>query len=66
MPQRDELFRKFGPLLTECILSTMRIYINQLRVHQGMQPLTPQDVLDMVEEQLSGHEPYDWMTEEII
>lgn len=61
MPQRDEIFRQFGPLLAECIVSTMRVYINQLRVHSGIPPLTPKDVLDKIEEQLGGHEPYDWM-----
>lgn len=64
MSQRDELFRKFGPILLEAICLVILDEVNRLRTHVNMPPITKQDVLDELNNHLSELEPYDWMSEE--
>jgi hypothetical protein len=61
MPQRDELFRRFGPLFIESVMLMTLDAINELRVKAGLTPYTKQQVMDKMENHLSTLEPYDWM-----
>lgn len=61
MAQRDDLFRKFGPILTEAICLVLLDEINALRDNQGMPEITEQDIIDRLNNHLNELEPYDWM-----
>lgn len=64
MPQRDELFRQFGPILLEALTRMMVDECNRLRSHVGMPPITKEMFMTEINNHLSTLEPYDWMTEE--
>jgi len=64
MAQRDDLFRKFGPILLEACCWVLLDYQNELRQNQGMELLTMNDVLLKLENHLSELQPYDWMNQE--
>ena len=61
MAQRDELFRRFGPLLFEAMIMSMVEEWNEHRRARGWPDITAQDVLDRIENHLTELEPYDWM-----
>lgn len=61
MAQRDELFRKFGPLLLEAICLVLLDQINDLRDNQGMPRITEQDLIDSLNNHLGGLPLYGWM-----
>lgn len=61
MPQRDELFRKFGPLLNEGLLLLSLEGINVLRVKAGLTAYTAEQAMNRMDEILSSLKPYDWM-----
>jgi len=63
MPQRDELLKKFGPILLEAFMLVTLDAINALRVKAGLAPYTKAQVLDEINNHLSNLEPYDWMKE---
>ena len=63
MPQRDDLFHKFGPFLSEGMMLLVLEAINVLRVKAGLQPYTIEQAMTRYEEILNGLEPYDWMQE---
>jgi len=63
MAQRDDTFRKFGPILLEACCMVLLDYQNELRKNQGMPELTMQDVIDKLNNHLTELEPYDWMKE---
>ena len=65
MAQRDELYRRFGPILLEAMVLVLLEQINVLRKEQGMPEITEQDLMDSLNNHLAELEPYDWMTEEI-
>jgi len=59
MSQRDELFRKFGPILLEAFMLMTLDAINALRQKAGLTPYTKQQALDEINNHLSTLEPYD-------
>lgn len=61
MAQRNELFRKFGPLQSEGLLLLNLEAINILRVKAGLVAFTPEQAMTRLEEILSSLTPYDWM-----
>lgn len=61
MPERDETFKKFGPLLLEACCWVLLDFQNELRREQGMPELTMQDVVDKLNNHLTELEPYNWM-----
>ena len=61
MSQRDDLFRKFGPLLNEGLMLMTLEAINVLRVKAGLQPYTPEQAMTRLEEIIDALYPYDWM-----
>lgn len=64
MPDRNETYRHFGPILLESLCLVLLNHINQLRTNQGMPVITEQDIVDELNNHLTELEPYDWMTEE--
>jgi len=62
MSQRDELFRKFGPILIEAFMIMTLDAINALRVKAGLAPHTKAQVMNEINNHLSTLEPYDWMS----
>jgi len=65
MSERDELYRKFGPILLEAQTLVLLEQVNMLRVNQGMPEITEQDLIDSLNNHLAELTPYDWMSEEI-
>lgn len=63
MAKRDELFKKFGPILLEAFAIMILEEVNRIRQHVGMPQITKQQVLDEINNHLSELEPYDWMQE---
>jgi len=59
---RDELYRQFGPLLTEAITLLLLEHINLLRQEQGMPEITEQHLLDTLSNHITALPDYDWMT----
>lgn len=64
MADRNETFRKFGPILLEAACLVIVELQNELRQGQGMPEITEQDVLDKLNNHLNELQPYDWMHEE--
>lgn len=64
MADRDETYRKFGPILLESMCLVLLENINELRKEQGMPKITEQDIIDQLNNHLSELQPYDWMQEE--
>ena len=63
MIQRDELFRKFGPILFEAVVIMIVEETNRLRTQLNMPLITKQDFSDEINNHLSELLPYDWMQE---
>jgi len=63
MSQRDDLFRKFGPILLEAFTIIAIEETNRLRAQIDMPQITKQDFLNKINNHLSELEPYDWMSE---
>lgn len=63
MSTRDEVFRQFGPLLTEAIADFLLDNVNALRKEQGMSEIKKDDYLALLMNHLSTLELYDWMKE---
>lgn len=61
MGTREELFRKFGPILLEAIVRITVEDLNRIRAHVGMQYITEQMFMDQINNDLGHLEPYDWM-----
>ncbi len=62
MADRNETFRKFGPILLEAVCLVIHDQINTLRKEQGLSKITEQDILDNLNNHLNELQPYDWMT----
>lgn len=62
MATREDLYRKFGPLLIEALMRLVFSEINILRQTAGLQPRTVQQGIDALEAQLANLAKYDWMT----
>lgn len=63
IPDRNDTYRKFGPILLEAQTLVLLKHINLLRKEQGMPEITEQDLIDSLNNHLSELEPYDWMNE---
>lgn len=64
MANRDDIFRKFGPLLFEASVMSLLELINESRRAKGWPEITLQDYYDKVNNHITGLEPYAWMQEE--
>ncbi len=63
MTTREELYKKFGPMLIEALMTMMVTECNRLRAQLGMPTITKQIFLDEINDHLSALEPYEWMEE---
>ncbi|MBA7655343.1 hypothetical protein ES703_63247 [subsurface metagenome] len=63
MTQRDDLFRKFGPILLEATVISILELVNESRRAQGWPDITMQDFYDKINNHVTGLELYDWMKE---
>lgn len=61
MGQRDNLMRKFGPILLEAFGIIIFDEFNRIRAHVGLTPLTWAQFMDEINNHTSTLEPYDWM-----
>lgn len=64
MANRDELFKKFGPILLEAIVRVTVEDLNRIRAHVGMQTITEEMFMDQINNDLGHLEPYSWMKTE--
>ncbi len=65
MPDRNDTYRRFGPILLEALCLVLLENINELRKEQGMPKITEQDIIDELNNHLAELTPYDWMNEDI-
>lgn len=63
MPDRNETYQKFGPILLEAVCLVLLDQVNELRKEQGMPEITEQDIIDNLNNHLNELQPYDWMQE---
>lgn len=63
MSVRDEVFRKFGPMLTEALFLAWLHELNEIRESIGKQPLTSEYILGRLHNDLNHIDDYDWMNE---
>lgn len=49
---RDDLFKKFGPILLEALIKTLVEELNLTRRKIGMDEITPEDILHQIESHL--------------
>ena len=61
MATREELYRKFGPMLIEALALVIKDEINVLRVAVGKSERTKQQIMDAVSNKLDNIEKYSWM-----
>jgi len=64
MPQRDELFRKFGPLIAEGLVLITKDEINLLRDLHGLAERTNDQIMTTLKNKLETLPLYDWMNVE--
>lgn len=64
MSQRDDLFRRFGPILFEASIVSILELENESRRAKGWPDITLQDFYDKVNNHINNLQPYDWMLEE--
>lgn len=63
MAVRDNVFEKFGPLLTEALFEAWLEALNEIRIDLDKQPLTKEHILGKVHNNLNHLDDYDWMND---
>lgn len=58
---REEIYRRFGPLLLEAIVLVIKDEINALRAEHGLDERTNQQLINALENRLQILNKYDWM-----
>jgi len=61
MTTREELYRKFGPMLIEAIVLVIKDEINILRTEAGLPERTNEQILIAIDNKLSPLSKYKWM-----
>jgi hypothetical protein len=61
MTTRDEIYRRFGPMLLEAIVDILMDEINILRDSAGLSPRTKQQLVNALENKYKTLNKYDWM-----
>ncbi len=64
MAERDDLYRKFGPILFEATVISILELVNEHRRARGWSDITLQNFYDKVNNHITELVPYDWMEEE--
>ncbi len=60
---REQLYRQFGPKLTEAVVRVMIDEINILRTQHGLNERTKTQAIYSVQSELDALQNYDWMSE---
>ena len=58
---REELYKKFGPLLLDAIVHIIKDEINLLRSQHGLSERTDEQIINAISDRLSTMTPYSWM-----
>lgn len=58
---RDNLYRKFGPMLLEAVVMVIKDEINLLRTEHGLPERTNTQLVNAIETKLSEIKKYEWM-----
>jgi hypothetical protein len=61
MATREELYRKFGPILVDAVTQVLKDEINILREAVGLPKRTNAQVVDAIAAKLETIPMYDWM-----
>lgn len=61
MVTREQLYRKFGPILLNAIVMIVKDEINILRQEAGLAERTNQQLMNAIDSKLDELEEYDWM-----
>lgn len=61
MATREELYRKFGPMLIEAIVLIIKDEINIMRTQLGLPKRTNKQLSTAIDDKLSSLSPFDWM-----
>lgn len=64
MAIREELFRRFGPLLIEALVLIIKDEINILRTQAGLPERTNEQIINAISNKLNTLELYPWMQKE--
>jgi hypothetical protein len=65
MAAKEELYKRFGPLLLDALVQVMQDELNVLRSKAGFSPRTNQQVVDAIHNKLQSTSPYAWMQNQI-
>ncbi len=60
---REELYRKFGPMLLEAVVLVVKDEINILRTEVGLPPRDNEQIMIAVNNKLDNLSSYNWMEE---
>lgn len=63
MITRAELYRKFGPILTEALVLIIKDEINILRVKAGLTERTNNQIMTAIDNKLQTLNKHNWMSE---
>ena len=63
MALRDNVYKKFGPLLLEALIDKMLDEINELRTHAGKPPRPKEAFLGSAHNHMAHLTEYDWPEE---
>jgi len=61
MVTREDLYRRFGPLIVEALVLITKDEINILRQEAGLSERTNQQIMNALENKLNSLTKYDWM-----
>ena len=64
MTTREELYRKFGPILIDAIVQIIKDEINILRVKAGLSERTNQQLITAIDNKLKTIPLYPWMLDD--
>ena len=60
---RENLYRKFGPMIVEAIVLVIKDEINLIRAELNLPKRTDAQLMNAIETKLNGLELYNWMSE---
>ncbi len=60
MAKRDDLYRKFGPVLIEAIVLVTLEEVNRVRTALSLPPVTDDALMDAIEAKLTAAQKYSW------
>lgn len=64
MALRDNVYKKFGPLILEALIDKLLEEINELRTGAGLPPRPKEQFLGSAHNNLAHLPDYDWMQDE--